>query len=254
MEEMLIINPRRARNRKGRFVKNARRRRRNPIALNPRRKRRRNPIAAVAAVNPRRRRRRNPIALAVNPRRRRHRNPIALNPRKRRYRRHNPRVAGLGAFKPRAILNTLIPAGIGAIGAIGLDVALSYVPLPAQFQSGLWKNVTRIVGAVGLGVVAGMVVGRQKGQQVALGALTVASYTIIRDLVKENFPQLNLSGAESYDYSDLRIGYTNPAAMVTGNGVGAYMSSPLPQSGVGAYMRGSLDTVNSLNGVVGDGL
>lgn len=253
MEEMLIINPRPGRNSKGRFVKRRHNARKRRVSA---RKRRRNPIAAIAAVNPRRRRRRNPIAAiaAVNPRRRR-RNPIALaNPRRRKRRYHNPRVAALGAFKPRAILNTLIPAGVGALGAIGLDVAMSYIPLPAQFQTGMWRNLARIVGAVGLGVVAGMVVGRQKGQQVALGALTVASYTIIRDVVKDKFPQLNLSGAESYDYSDLRIGYINPAAMVTGNGVGAYMSSPLPQSGVGAYMRGSLDTVNSLNGVVGDGL
>lgn len=254
MEEMLIINPRRARNSKGRFTKRRHNARRRRVSA---RKRRRNPIAAIA-VNPRRRRRRNPIAAvaAVNPRRRRRRNPIAMmNPRRRKRRYHNPRGMALGAFKPRAILNAIIPAGVGALGAIGLDIAMSYVPLPAQFQTGIWRNVARIVGAVGLGVVAGMVVGRQKGSQVALGALTVVSYSIVRDVVKEKFPQLNLSGAETYDYSDLRIGYINPAAMVTGSGVGAYMNSPVPNSGVGAYMgRGGLDTVNSLSGVVGDGL
>lgn len=253
-EELLLINPRRRRRRnaRGQFVKGAsrRRRRRNPIAANPRRRRRRrNPIAAIAA-NPRRRRRharrRNPIALA-NPRRRRRHRVTAVAYRRRR--RHNPRMA----LTTRGIMNALIPAGMGAAGAVALDLAMNYVPLPEQFQTPLWKNVARIVGAFGLGFAASYVIGKEKAKQVTLGALTVASYTVIRDLVAQNFPQLGLSGAETYDMSDLRMGYINPAPMLTNarnGGMGAYMNSaPIPPSGVGAYMRGSLDTVNAMNGV-----
>lgn len=255
-EELLLINPRRRRNARGQFTKGVarRRRRRNTISVN-RRRRRRNPIAAVAA-NPRRRRyrRRNPVALA-NPRRRRRRaTGYVVGSRRIRRRKLNPRV-----LSPRGILNALIPAGMGAAGAVALDLAMNYVPLPAQFQTPLWKNVARIVGAFGLGYVATFALGREKARQVTLGALTVASYTVIRDLVSQNFPQLGLSGAESYDMSDLRMGYLSPAPMLTSarqNGMGAYMSSSMstPAPAFGAYMRDSLDTVNSMAGVVNDGM
>lgn len=172
-EELLLINPRRrrrrARNARGQFVSGARRRRRrNPIAANPRRRRRRNPVAALAA-NPRRRRyRRNPVAALANPRRRRRRNPIAVNPRRmRRRRRHNPRMA----LSPRGIMNALIPAGMGAAGAVALDVAMNWIPLPAQFQTPLWRNVARVAGAFGLGYVSSFVLGRKRAKQVTLGAL-----------------------------------------------------------------------------------
>lgn len=256
MEEMLLINPRR--NSRGQFVKRKRRvnaRKRRVTA----RKRRRNPIAAVA-MNPRRKRRarrRNPIAaVAMNPRRRTRRHRAAgytVGSRRIRRRKMNPR-AGFATFKPRAILNALIPASIGAGGAIALDIAMNYVPLPAQFQTPLYRNAARVLGAIGIGYLSSFVIGREKAKTVTVGALTVAAYGVIRDVIKTNFPQLGLSGAETYDYSDLRLGYVNPAAMVTG--VGAYMPSsmPVPAPGVGAYMRGSLDTVNSLSGVVGDGL
>lgn len=256
MEEMLLINPRAGRNSRGQFVKSRRR--------NPKRKRararRRNPIAAIAA-NPRRRRRRNPIAaIAMNPRRRRRRNPIgalAMNPRRRRFRRRNPNMSGItSSFKPRAILAAMVPAGIGACGALGLDIAMSYIPLPAQFQTPMYKNIARVLGAIALGAVGTAILGRSKGAQVALGALTVVSYTVLRDVVATNFPQITLSGAEQYDYSDLRLGYVSPAPMLQGQRVGAYMNSGIvPAAGIGAYMgRGGLDNVNTLSGVVGDGM
>lgn len=255
-EELLLINPRRRRRRnaRGQFLKGGtsrkRRRRRNPIAaVNPRRRRRRrNPIAAIA--NPRRRRRRrNPIAAIANPRRRRYTRSVAR--RSRRRRRSNPRLA----LSPRGIMNALIPAGMGAAGAVALDVAMNWVPLPAQFQTPMYKNIARIAGAFALGYVSSFVLGREKAKQVTLGALTVASYTVVRDLVATNFPQIGLSGTESYDMSDLRLGYVSPAARLS-PGMGAYMrgSMPTPAPGVGAYMRDSLDTVNSLNGTFNDGM
>lgn len=254
-EELLLINPRRrrARNAKGRFVKNSRKRRRSPVAAK-RRRRRHNPIAAVA-VNPRRRRRRNPVAI-MNPRRRRHAARhravgYTVGSRRIRRRKMNPRLS----FSPRGIMNALIPAGMGAAGAVALDVAMNFVPLPAQFQTPLYKNIARIAGAFALGYVSSFVLGREKAKQVTLGALTVASYNVVRDVVTTNFPQLGLHGAETYDLSDLRMGYISPAARLS-PGVGAYMRSsmPTPAPGVGAYMRDSLDTVNSLNGTHNDGM
>lgn len=260
-EELLMIgNPRRRRRRRnarGQFVsgKSARRRRRrNPIAAaNPRRRRRRrhNPIAAIANPRRRRYRRRNPVAIA-NPRRRRRRAVAVYRSRRRR---HNPRFP----LSARGIMNALVPAGTGALGALALEVGMNYIPLPAQFQTPLWKNIARLAGAFAIGYVSSYVVGRERAKQVTLGALTVLSYSAIKELVVTNFPQLGLSGAEAYDMSDLRLGYLNPAPMLQsgrGNGMGAYMrgSMPTPAPGVGAYMKDSLDTVNSLSGVVNDGM
>lgn len=252
MPEMLLINPRRRRRKQprvnGRFVSAKRRRRR------------RNPIAALA--NPRRRRRRRATALAAPRRRRRvRRHAVALhNPRRRRRsyarvmrrrRRHNPR--GAFAFSPRGALRALIPAGIGAAGAVALDIAMNYVPLPAQFQSPLWKNAARIIGALGVGYLSSFALGKERAKIVTVGALTVAAYGVLRDVIAQNFPSIGLSGIQTYDMSDLRMGYTNPAPML--EGMGAYMRDSLvaPNPGVGAYMRDTLDTVN-MHGMANDGM
>lgn len=260
MPEVLVLNPRRRRNRLGRFVKGTARR------TNSRR-RHRNPIAALAA-NPRRRRRRNPIALAANPRRphkrrrrvakigwsasrgyyRRRRNPRAT---RRRYRR-NP--AGMGSIKNmlsvRGLTNTLVPAAIGGAGALGVDLALSYVPLPEWFQTQTGKLVARVAGAIGLGVVAGMVTNRRTAALITSGALTVTAYGAIKEFAAQNFPQLQGISPPAYgDFSDLRLGYLDPAPRL-----GAYMQRSVPAQRVGAYMRDSLDNVNSLSGVTSDGM
>lgn len=249
-EPVLLLNPRRrrrTRNKSGQFVrsKNARRRRRrNPIAAlaNPRRRRRRrNPIAALA--NPRRRRRRrNPIAaFAANPRRRRRRH--FANARRRRYHR-NP----IGLSR-RGIMSAILPAATGAGGAILLDLAMNYIPIPEQFNTPLYKGLARVAGAFGIGYAAGFVTSKRNAQMITLGALTVVAYGVLRDLVVQNFPQLGLSGITDYDMSNLSLGYVNPAPMVTGasGGVGAYMRSN-GSAPMGAYMREGLDTVNSING------
>lgn len=253
------MNPR---GRNGRFLKrsrrvNARRRRRNPIALaaNPRRKRR-----------TKSRRRRNPIALAANPRRRHSRRRRAvgytvgsrkirrrkLNPRTRSRRRRNPSMGGLKSMlSVRGLMNTLMPAAIGGAGALGVDIALSYVPLPEWFQTPMGKMVARIAGAIGVGAIAAFVVPRRTAAMITAGALTVTAYGTIRDFAATQFPQLALSGIPmSSDYSDTQLGYLDPAPRL-----GAYMQRRMPvASGVGAYMRNSLDDVNSLSGVTSDGM
>lgn len=267
MPEVLVLNPRNAR---GRFVKrrrktNARRRRRNPVAAlaaNPRRRkrrhtnarrRRRNPIAALAANPRRRRRRRNPIAFA-NPRRRRRR--YAANARRRVLRR-NPSLRSM--LSPRGLMHTLTPAVGGAAGALALDVALSYVPkekLPSFLQTPWGSTGVKVLGAIVLGMAVGKFVNRRAGALAATGALTVTAYSVLKDFMAKNLPQVPVSGIDppmGSDYSDTRLAYVNPAPMLQGRGMGAYMGRPTNAMPVGAYMRDSIDTVNSLHGY-SDGL
>lgn len=239
MPEVLVLNPRARRDSRGRFLKRRR--------VNARRRRRRNPIAAVAAANPRRSRRRR----HVNARRRRRRNPIAAfaaNPRRRRYRhvnarrsrrrRHNPRLLSVSG-----LTSTLMPAVAGGAGALGLDIALGYLPAEWTWaQQPLAKNLIRVVGALALGTVAGMAVNRRIGTMVTTGALTVAAYGAMRDLFAQVAPAAvaGISPPPYGDYSDTRIGFVNPAPMLS-----AYMRSGGAPPQVGAYMRDSmLDTVN----------
>lgn len=248
MSELVILNPRRrrrrnARNAKGQFLPKRRR-------VNARRRRyhrKRNPIAALAA-NPRRRRRRNPIAaFAANPRRRRRRSHRMMNVRRRR--RHNPRL-----LSTRGLMNTLTPALVGGAGAVGLDIALSYIPLPAWTQTPVMKTVARLAGAVGLGMLARPLIGRQRANAAMLGALTVVAYGSLKDLAARFLPTVGMSGITAGDdYSDLRLS----AYMQNGNGIGFLNPAPMLTSRngtMGAYMRDSIDPVNQLSGVTNDGM
>src|SRR5258708_1625390 len=121
MESLFLINPKRKRrkvSRKGRMPAGLRRywakhRRGRKVA----KRRRRHSAVAVAA--PRRRRKRR--AVMRNPHRRKYRHSrrkVMRNPR-RRHAIRNP-------FSVRGLTHTLMPAAIGAGGAIALDVVYAY--------------------------------------------------------------------------------------------------------------------------------
>lgn len=222
MNEVLVVNPRMKRNSKGRFVKRVRARRRNPIAAlaaNPRRRRRRrNPVAALA-VNPRRKRRGKWFAVKAHQR----------NPTHRR-RRRNP--VSLSAFRPTSIMGQLIPAAIGGAGALALDIALSKIPQPEFLNNPVGKLGVRVVGAIGLGMLANLLKAGI-GRQITAGALTVVAYNTIRDVVQRVAPSITVAGY----MDDSTMGYIDPAPQLQGTGMGAYMRGATVAQPMGAYMQ-----------------
>jgi hypothetical protein len=207
LSEIALINPRRRR--KHRKV---RARRRRHVARRHRARRRRSTVIVARRINPRRRHR-------VHHRRYRHR---ARNPR----------------FSIGGVTRALLPAAIGGAGAVGLDIALGYASgfLPPALTTGYGKVVVQIAGAFGLGMVAGKVMGREKGHAVTLGALTVALYSLIKTTVRQAAPTLpGLSGIDGLGYMGAymppSLGYTNAAPAL--QGFGAYMQAP-----VGSAMGG----------------
>lgn len=223
MQEMLLVgsNPRRKR-RKGR-----RKGKRRMSALQRRYfgKRRSAPV-----VRRRRRSRRRVAALAAPRvhRRRSHRRSRRM--RVSRVRRNPIRLGGFnfGSF----MRNNLMPAGIGAIGAIGVDIALAYATpmLPAVLQSGLPRTAVKIAGAVVVGMAAGKVMGRKFGEDVTAGAITVTLYDLIKSYVAQAMPGLPLS--------EYNMGWASPAPNV-GSDLGMYVGtdpigSALP--GLGMYV------------------
>ena len=232
-EQLLLINPRRKRRAKKSRRRRARSRRR---VVSHRRRRRvarvsRRRSRRVGGYRIRRRRAKNPRRhRSYKMRRRRHRNPIGLS--------------------SRGITATVVPAAIGAVGAVGLDVAWGYLSgyLPASLQSGVLGTVAKIAGAFGLGMVAGKVVGREKGKLVTAGAITVIAYGAIKEFAHSAAPSIPglgayMPGMGMSGFGDLAA--TNPAP---------YLSGP---AGMGAYMRpatmGSLRCMGGGN-AAGDGM
>lgn len=155
--------------------------------------------------------------------------------RKRRRRAvHNP-----FSFSRQGLGRDLTGALIGAGGAIATDVAMAYLPLPAVLQSG-WANLlTRAAVAVGVGYVAGHVMGRETGKAVAAGGLIVVAYGGLKQALAPTLGASikGLSGLADFgDYTPITAGGygSEPALMMGNTGFGAYMR---PAGGMGAYMR-----------------
>jgi hypothetical protein len=168
VEQLLLVNPkRRKRSRKtpprgagGRFLKRKSR-------SGTRKRRRRNPVRALAAANPIRRRRRARSAPA----------------RRRRYRR-NPSARGFIG----QLTAPLMPAVIGAGGAIANDIAWGFLPLPINLKSGYIGVAGKAVLAVGLGIALSRVIGQSNAKQMTAGALTVLAYQTLGPVVRGALP------------------------------------------------------------------
>lgn len=132
------------------------------------------------------------------------------------------RGLNMGSF----LSNNVIPAGVGAAGALGLDLALGYFShlLPPSLQQGPLQIGVKIAGAVAIGMIAGSLAGKKFGEEAMSGAITVTVYDIIKTLAKKNFTSLPLSGG---------FGWVSPAYQV-----GAYVGSdqPFGTPGIGSYV------------------
>ena len=218
--EMLLVNPRKRRKKAAKGAKRRSSRRRSSS-----RRRRRATGYAVGTAKIRRRK--------MNPRRRR---------RGRSFRRSNP--ISLRSFAPGNLMSQVTGALPGAVGALGLDVALGFLPIPVTWKAGIPGYLTKIVGAIALGMAASKVAGSATGAKVTTGALTVMFHGILRELLATNFPTVPLGM-----YLQPGMGYTgsgyNPTGMglylpdisadnmgMDDQGMGMYMD---PQGGGGAY-------------------
>lgn len=202
------------------------------LLVNPRRRRKRSAARRKSRVRSRVRRVSRRRLRAVNPRRRHH----GASHRVTRRRRRNPRLGGLPSVK--GIISQLIPAATGAVGAVGLDIALAYIPIPDAYKSGWVGTGVKVLGAVGLGMIAGKVVGKQKGHLFTAGALTVIAYQVIRQLAQSTLGTSvkGLSGVG--DFADMSLGAYMPRAL----------PAPAPgMSGMGAYMNPAA-VLNGLDG------
>jgi len=210
--ELMLVNPRRRKARKS--VHRRTRARRHMTALQrkyfgPRRAKRRTT-------------RRRVETLAVNPRRRHKRRLTHL--------RRNPRRSlGMGSMKS-FINSTLVPASVGALGALGTDILIGYVApkLPASLGSGIALSLVKIAGAVGVGYAAGMFMGRKYGEEAMAGAVTVQLFDIVKTYMQGAMPSLPISGynmgwVSPAPQMGLYVGSDNAYNGITSPGVGMYI-------------------------------
>lgn len=197
MPELMLVNPR-SRHRKTR--KASAKRHRNPVA-----KRRSSKKVRVHA-----RRRRNPIHMTTHRRKRYRRNPITVK----------------GALR-----ETVMPAGIAALGAVGLDVIWGYIapmlPMGLGDSTSMTGVLAKGAGAIGVGMIAGKMMGAKNGHLVALGGLTVVLHGLLKDKLSATFPTIAMG-----DVGDM--GFYNPAPVGQGS-LGYYPPAPVGMAGIGVY-------------------
>jgi len=181
--------------------------------------RRRRPMTALQRkyFGPRRRARvtrmrRNPVAAAsvgALPRRRSRRRRVAAYVGRARRRFSS---SGIGSF----ISQEMMPASVGAAGALALDLAWGYLPLPATLTSGPLAPVVRVAGAVGIGLLAQFAMGATFGRRVLNGALTVTMYDLGKGWLMDALPApaaaLPAPGANGGTNAFLMDGWASPAA------------------------------------------
>jgi hypothetical protein len=258
MESLFLVNPgkrkRKRKSGKGRMPPALRRYWAAKRAAKSGRRKRRKVSVKSRMANPgrrkhRRARRRNPV---YSRRRRkvyaskRRRNPVRHRHHARRHRHHARRRNPFGGSE---IQSVVMPALVGAGGAIALAVAYGYLSpnLPSALTSGFMPTAVQAAAALGLGFLAGKFLGRSQGNAVAVGALTVIAVNAVTPYISSatggNVPGMNgLGGLKLGGVGDF-VPYRRPIGAYTpnvrnmpGSGMGrlGYVS---PASRIGAYAR-----------------
>jgi hypothetical protein len=197
------------------------------LLVNPRRKTRRK-------TTTKKRTRKNPATKRATTATRR----VRSNPRRSRRRiKRNP---------TGNIVNELMTAGTGAAGAIGIDLAFAYMPIPEQFKTGVTGTAAKMATAVGAGMILRQtkVVKKAMSDKLVAGSLTVLAYDLVKSQLQQFAPDLPLGEYMSmgggsvlpYAQPNTPLGYTN-AAMGVPMSMGEYMPGNVNLSGEMDYYR-----------------
>jgi len=125
--------------------------------------------------------------MRTNPHRRRRahhrRHRFGINPIRRRFRR-NPIEGAAENF----VSSSLVPAAVGAAGAVGTDILLGYLPVPWGWRQGSALPIVRILASLGVGWIVTQFSGRRAGESAAAGGIIVTLYQILRPWAECSMP------------------------------------------------------------------
>lgn len=199
------------------------------LLVNPRRRKRRKTAKASrrrSRIRAKRRKRSVPVQFLKNPRKRRKmRLPAFVRSRRRSRGASRLSVSGI-----RGLVNSTVrPAVTAAAGAVLLDAAWAYLPIPAQLKAGPVRHVAKGAGAVALTLIAERVVSRSMAHQFGVGAMTVVLHGAIRELLAQFLPQVRLGDMYYDDYPSLNgLSYVNAGQAMDGLGVYMDPSTDMP--------------------------
>ncbi len=149
---------------------------------------------------------------------------VSANPKgRRRHRRSKSRGGGRGfvsSFKPNIdnIKGVAMGAAQGAAGALAVNAAVRFLPLPEMLLSGRMIYLTRFALALGVGMGASHLNSRL-GMRMTEGALTVLAVDVIRDAVRTT------TGYELGGVSYFSPGRVLPRNVAGARGVGKQLTS-----------------------------
>lgn len=154
--------------------------------------------------------------------------------RRRSARRRNP----IGGFSLGALTSLMKDGAIGATGALAVDLAMGYIPLPAIMVSRKTESggvnyvyyLTKAVAAVGVGALGKKVIGRS-AETAAMGAMVVNFYDLFRSLMP----------------AGVSLGYVSPGRRAMGAYTARSAATATPQQITNAQVR-NLNTTGSRMG------
>jgi len=146
----------------------------------------------------------------------------------RRVRRHMRTTTGRASF---GIVPLLKQSGVGAVGALAVDIVYGKLPIPDTMKTGYTGAAVKAAATVGLGMLAGRVMNKATAHGATVGALTVQLHALLKDFAAG----FGLAGYTSIN----GVGYYTPA-MIAGEGgtpVTSLEYNPAQSvSGVGEYL------------------
>jgi hypothetical protein len=216
--QMLVVNPKRRKRRKG--AKRGKKRRMTALQ-------RQYFGGGRKTSGGKKRRKRRTAALATSPA------PVRRSRRRRITGRRRSRSSGGRrmprlSFNPKSFISdTLMPAAIGAGGALALDAALTFAApyIPASLNTGIARTGVKIAGAIAIGMAASMIGGKRLGEQVMAGAIIVTAYGFLKPFAAGVIP-----GVAGYD-----MGWVSPAMQV-GSYVGSDNAYTGSMPGMGVFV------------------
>lgn len=118
------------------------------------------------------------------------------------------------------IVSLVSQAGIGAVGALAVDIVYNKLPLPVNLKSGNVAPLTKAAITVGLGILGGKVVNKNLAHGATVGALTVQLHQFLKGFAGGLLAPAGVAG-----YTDINgVGYYTPAQIAESGGMGEYMS------------------------------
>jgi hypothetical protein len=180
---------------------------------------------------------------------------VASNPKHKRRVHRNPRFSfGLGGIGAE-----LMGAGMGAGGALAVDLGITFLAtpdaqgktlLPTFLQTGIGRIGIRSAAALGMGWLAKFLFGSRVGQAATLGALTVVVYDVGRSALNQFVLPATMQLSES-DYSDLTMaGLAHAGSTGYGDSGRDSLTAYQPQARLNGYVRQSLSGAPAIHPTV----